>query len=189
MVGGEQIKVAVGCAEHLEADCPPRLYSMRLALARALFVKPDVSQRTLSTHIPLKLTLSSASHAGRAVQHVGLERHRLVGRLLAIMDRYDPRRVSTRVRIDSRWLFAACSSLPSRTVRSHDRAFLDAVATDIVHQHSQRLDYYKGNFTQFYATKTERAKNQRKEYESQLQYRQHLQAFIDRWRYNANRGG
>jgi hypothetical protein len=46
---------------------------------------------------------------------------------------------------------------------------------------------YKGNFTQFYATKSERAKNQRREYESQLQYRQHLQAFIDRWRYNANR--
>lgn len=28
----------------------------------------------------------------------------------------------------------------------------------------------------------------RKEYETQLAYRQHLQAFIDRWRYNANRG-
>ncbi len=74
-------------------------------------------------------------------------------------------------------------------VVSHDRAFLDSVATDIVHQHSQRLDYYKGNFSQFYATKTERQKNQKKEYEAQLQYRQHLQAFIDRWRYNANRGG
>jgi ATP-binding cassette subfamily F protein 3 len=72
-------------------------------------------------------------------------------------------------------------------VVSHDRAFLDNVAQDIIHQHSQRLDYYKGNFSQFYATKTERAKNLKKEYESQLQYRQHLQAFIDRWRYNANR--
>ena len=29
-------------------------------------------------------------------------------------------------------------------VVSHDRAFLDEVATDIVHQHSERLDYYKG---------------------------------------------
>ena len=29
-------------------------------------------------------------------------------------------------------------------VVSHDRAFLDAVATDIVHMHSARLDYYKG---------------------------------------------
>lgn len=29
-------------------------------------------------------------------------------------------------------------------VVSHDRAFLDAVATDIIHQHNERLDYYKG---------------------------------------------
>ena len=72
-------------------------------------------------------------------------------------------------------------------VVSHDRAFLDHVATDIIHQHSQRLDYYKGNFSQFYATKIERARNQKKEYETQMVYRQHLQAYIDRWRYNANR--
>jgi len=72
-------------------------------------------------------------------------------------------------------------------VVSHDRAFLDAVATDIIHMHSARLDYYKGNFTQFYSTKTERDRNLRKEYETQMEYRKHLQAFIDRWRYNANR--
>jgi ATP-binding cassette subfamily F protein 3 len=72
--------------------------------------------------------------------------------------------------------------------RSHDRAFLDAVATDIIHQHSQRLDYWKGNFSNFYQTKQERNKQQKKEYEAQLTYRQHLQAYIDRWRYNANRG-
>lgn len=73
-------------------------------------------------------------------------------------------------------------------IRSHDRAFLDAVATDIIHQHSQRLDYWKGNFSNFYQTKQERNKQQKKEYEAQLAYRQHLQAYIDRWRYNANRG-
>lgn len=61
------------------------------------------------------------------------------------------------------------------------------MATDILHQHSERLDYYKGNFTQFDATRSERLKNQRREYETQLQYRKHLQDFIDRWRYNANR--
>ncbi|KAF8139774.1 P-loop containing nucleoside triphosphate hydrolase protein [Boletus edulis] len=72
-------------------------------------------------------------------------------------------------------------------VVSHDRAFLDAVATDIIHQHSGRLDYYKGNFSQFYSTKSERDRNMRKEYETQMDYRKHLQAFIDRWRYNANR--
>lgn len=56
-----------------------------------------------------------------------------------------------------------------------------------MHQHSERLDFYRGNFSTFYATKTERNKNQKKEYEAQLAYRQHLQAYIDRWRYNANR--
>ena len=51
-----------------------------------------------------------------------------------------------------------------------------------------RHDASLRNFTQFYATKSERDRNMRKEYETQVVYRQHLQAFIDRWRYNANRG-
>ena len=46
---------------------------------------------------------------------------------------------------------------------------------------------YVSNFTQFYSTKSERERNLRREYEAQLEYRKHLQAFIDRWRYNANR--
>ncbi|KAJ3043712.1 hypothetical protein HDV00_004485 [Rhizophlyctis rosea] len=70
---------------------------------------------------------------------------------------------------------------------SHDRSFLDAVSTDILHLHDGQLDYYRGNFTNFVATKAERRRNQIREYEAQLQYRQHLQAFIDRWRYNAKR--
>ncbi|KAJ8410667.1 hypothetical protein AAFF_G00186240 [Aldrovandia affinis] len=54
-------------------------------------------------------------------------------------------------------------------VVSHDRNFLNAVVTDIVHLHSQRLESYQGV------------------YEAQLQYREHIQVFIDRFRYNANR--
>lgn len=72
-------------------------------------------------------------------------------------------------------------------VVSHDRAFLNAVATDIIHQHSERLDYYRGNFAQFYETRLERRKNQQREYEAYVMKRNHLQAFIDRWRVNANR--
>ncbi|KAJ2841386.1 ATP-binding cassette, regulator of translational elongation, partial [Coemansia erecta] len=72
-------------------------------------------------------------------------------------------------------------------VVSHDREFLDEVATDIVHQHSEQLDHYHGNFKTFWSTREERRKNQMREYESQMQYRAHLQEFIDRWRYNANR--
>lgn len=71
-------------------------------------------------------------------------------------------------------------------VVSHDRSFLNEVATDIIHQHSERLDYYRGsNFDSFHATREERIKNQRREYENQMAYRQHLQAFIDKFRYNA----
>ncbi|CAN9089208.1 unnamed protein product [Alternaria alternata] len=71
-------------------------------------------------------------------------------------------------------------------VVSHDRAFLNEVATDIIHQHSERLDYYKGgNFDSFYATKEERRKTAVREYEKQMAERAHLQAFIDKFRYNA----
>jgi len=71
-------------------------------------------------------------------------------------------------------------------VVSHDRAFLNEVATDIIHQHSERLDYYKGaNFESFYATKEERRKTAKREYDNQMAQRAHLQAFIDKFRYNA----
>ncbi|KAI0429118.1 P-loop containing nucleoside triphosphate hydrolase protein [Xylaria sp. FL1042] len=73
-------------------------------------------------------------------------------------------------------------------VVSHDRAFLNEVATDIIHQHSERLDYYRGaNFESFYATREERKKIAKKEYENNVAQRAHLQAFIDKFRYNAGK--
>ncbi|KAI7810215.1 ATP-binding cassette sub-family F member 3 isoform X2 [Triplophysa rosa] len=72
-------------------------------------------------------------------------------------------------------------------VVSHDRNFLNAVVTDITHLHSQRLESYRGDYENFIKTKEDRLKNQQREYEAQLQYREHIQVFIDRFRYNANR--
>ncbi|KAJ3272231.1 hypothetical protein HDV01_005885 [Terramyces sp. JEL0728] len=72
-------------------------------------------------------------------------------------------------------------------VVSHDRSFLDTVATDILHLQNNQLDAYRGNFSYFVGTRAEKRRNLIREYESQLQYRQHLQDFIDRWRYNAKR--
>jgi len=90
-------------------------------------------------------------------------------------------------------------------VVSHDRNFLDSVPTDILYLHSQRIEHYRGNYEQFEKTKSEKLKNQHREYEAQLQQRQHVQDFIDRligfvvkvetvfdgfgfrFRYNANR--
>lgn len=72
-------------------------------------------------------------------------------------------------------------------VVSHDRSFLNAVATDILHLHSGVIDNYRGNYESFTKTREERLKNQQKEYEAQKEYRDHIQVFIDRFRYNANR--
>jgi len=72
-------------------------------------------------------------------------------------------------------------------VVSHDREFLNSIATDVIHLHSKRLDAYKGNYENFLKTRTERLKCQQKEYEAQQAEREHIQTFIDRFRYNANR--
>ncbi|TPX64399.1 hypothetical protein SpCBS45565_g05914 [Spizellomyces sp. 'palustris'] len=119
-------------------------WRMRLALARALFCKPDL---LLADEVTNYLDFPAV---------VWLERY------------------------FQKWQ-------ATLLIVSHDRSFLDAVSTDILHLHDGLLDYYRGNFSTFVGTKAERRKNQLREYEAQLQYRQHLQAFIDRWRYNAKR--
>jgi len=58
---------------------------------------------------------------------------------------------------------------------SHDREFLNTIATDVIHLHSQRLDAYHGDYDTFVKTKTERLKNQQREYEAQKEYREHIQ--------------
>ncbi|EDW79219.1 uncharacterized protein Dwil_GK25825 [Drosophila willistoni] len=86
------------------------------------------------------------------------------------------------------WLETYLQSWPTTIlVVSHDRNFLDTVPTDIIHLHGQELEAYKGNYDQFEKTKTEKLKSQRREYEAQMAHRAHVQEFIDRFRYNANR--
>lgn len=79
------------------------------------------------------------------------------------------------------WLETYLQNWPTTLlVVSHDRNFLDSVPTDILYLHSQRLEPYRGNYEQFDRTKTEKLKNQQREYDAQLQQRQHVQEFIDR---------
>jgi len=86
------------------------------------------------------------------------------------------------------WLETYLQTWPSSIlVVSHDREFLNTVATDILHLHSQIIDAYRGDYENFVKTRSERLKNQQREYDAQLEYRQHIQVFIDRFRYNANR--
>lgn len=72
-------------------------------------------------------------------------------------------------------------------VVSHDRQFLDIVPTDTLHFFNYEITHYKGNFAQFVTTKTEKLTAQQREYEAQMDHRQHIQQFIDKFRYNANR--
>jgi len=119
-------------------------WRMRLALARALFSKPDL------------LLLDEPTNM--------LDMQAII------------------------WLERYLQTWPSTIlVVSHDRNFLDEVPTDILHIHSQRIDTYRGNYTEYNNTMTEKLKNQTREYENQKEYRAHVQEFIDKFRYNAKR--
>jgi len=86
------------------------------------------------------------------------------------------------------WLEQYLQSWPTTLlVISHDFSFLDAVANMIFHLHSQKIDTYRGDFQTFLKSKTEKLKAQESEYEAQQAERAHIQAFIDRFRVNANR--
>jgi len=90
---------------------------------------------------------------------------------------------------------------------SHDRAFLNEVCTDIVLFKDLKLIYYRGNFDSYEATKREMQIGrslillvlhpfvtlflmclvQQKQHESQQVKIQHMQEFVDKFRYNAKR--
>jgi ATP-binding cassette subfamily F protein 3 len=70
---------------------------------------------------------------------------------------------------------------------SHDRRFLDAVVTDVIHLSNRKLEYYKGDYETFERTRAEKAKQAARKSEASDARRAHVQAFIDRFRYNANR--
>jgi len=120
-------------------------WRMRIALARALFSKPDL------------LLLDEPTNMLDMQAIIWLERY-----------------------LVNNW--------PSTIlVVSHDRSFLDFVPTDILHIHSQKIDVYKGNYNQFANTMEEKLKSQTREYDSQMEFRKHIQEFIDKFRYNAKR--
>ncbi|XP_038061203.1 ATP-binding cassette sub-family F member 3-like [Patiria miniata] len=119
-------------------------WRMRLALARALFSKPDLLLLDEPTNmLDIKAIL---------------------------------------------WLESYLQGWPTTLlVVSHDKNFLNVVSTDILFLHSKTLDSYRGDYEVFFKTKTEKLTNQQKEFEAQQQLRAHVQVFIDRFRYNANR--
>ncbi|RYG69755.1 ATP-binding cassette domain-containing protein [archaeon] len=86
------------------------------------------------------------------------------------------------------WLEKYLKSYPKTIVLvSHDRTFLNDVCTDIIHFDKLKLHYYRGNFDSFEGTRKEMRIVQQKQHEAQKVKMEHMQAFVDKFRYNAKR--
>lgn len=70
---------------------------------------------------------------------------------------------------------------------SHDRDFIDAIVTEIVHVENHKLNNYKGNYTAFERIRAERMAQQQAAFERQQKERAHMQTFVDRFRYKASK--
>ena len=70
---------------------------------------------------------------------------------------------------------------------SHDRDFMDRVATHVIHFEHRKLHYYTGNYHAFERQRAERLARQQAEYEKQQKRVAEIQAFIDRFRAQANK--
>jgi len=86
------------------------------------------------------------------------------------------------------WLEEYLKNYPKTVLLvSHDKAFLNEVCTDIVLFTNLKLNYYKGNYDSFESTFKEMRVVQQKQHEAQQVKIQHMQEFVDKFRYNAKR--
>lgn len=70
---------------------------------------------------------------------------------------------------------------------SHDRDFLDQIAQQIIHIEKHQITLYSGNYSAFEVTRTERLNLQQAQFEKQQKRMAHMQSYVDRFRYKANK--
>ncbi|ELA42634.1 uncharacterized protein VICG_00386 [Vittaforma corneae ATCC 50505] len=85
------------------------------------------------------------------------------------------------------FLESQMDSLKTVIVVSHDRNFLDNAVDNILHLNNYKIKVYKGNYAHFVKQKEDERMAQLKEYENVKAQKEHIQSFIDRFRYNAKR--
>ncbi len=83
-----------------------------------------------------------------------------------------------------RWI---ADSRGTVVVVSHDRDFLDACVTHVVHLHGRRLALYSGNYTAFEEQRAARLAVQQSYYEKQQREIAHMTAFITRFKAKASK--
>ncbi len=72
-------------------------------------------------------------------------------------------------------------------VIAHDRAFLDQIATGIVHLDQHVMKMYSGNYTTFERTRAEQLQLQEAMRQKQIKQKVHLKSFIDRFKAKASK--
>lgn len=70
---------------------------------------------------------------------------------------------------------------------SHDRDFLDTLATHIVHIEHQKVDLYTGNYSAFEQLRAEKLAQQQSAFQKQQREIAHIQHFIERFRAKATK--
>lgn len=70
---------------------------------------------------------------------------------------------------------------------SHDRDFLDSVVSHVVHLSNKKTELYKGNYSDFERTRSERLAQQQSSYEKQQQRIGEIENFVRRFRAKATK--
>ncbi len=86
------------------------------------------------------------------------------------------------------WLEGYLSNYPNAFVLiSHDRYFLDVTVNRIVEIWNKKVWFYPGNYEKYLAQKQQRREQLEAEFRNQQEHIQHLEAFIERFRYKASK--
>ncbi len=70
---------------------------------------------------------------------------------------------------------------------SHARDVLNEVCTDITHLQHHKLHFYKGDYDTYETLYLQNKERLAKAHDKQEKERAHMQAFVDKFRYNAKR--
>ena len=70
---------------------------------------------------------------------------------------------------------------------SHDRDFMDGVATQVISFEHQNLVSYRGNYSQFERQRAERLAQQQAAFDKQQKHREHLESFVRRFKAKATK--